>query len=359
MKGLVTSVVFCAVMVAMRPASSARDGGGEDDQLLFRPQAVKVPTETIERWKRECATKGTPTTCYDVAVDYAQIQGDEPKAVEYLRPLCKKDYVLGCFNLGGILVKEIATRKEGLAAFRKACTLSKAKAGTPTENDATESACQIAEVVAKNLGGDYMDIAGKLGLAATHDRSTAPAIEVGSKPPEPSSNARELVDRDVTGRYKTEGGSVCLVEGADELWLVYESRWGADHSCSCISQAKRQEDGRWTMRGDLNGEIAVTSSEVSISNREVQPECCGAYWPGVGPVRNHPAPLERCVVTAPKLSFHAADQSLTKAYLVAGDRVEAIEQELADSDFVIARFVGKKRTTVGLLEMSGLRCARK
>lgn len=317
--------------------SRAGDGGG-DDQILLRPQAAKMPTDTIEGWKKECATTGTPRACYNVAVDYAQTQGDEPKAVEYLRPLCKKDYVLGRFNLGGILIKELATRKEGLAAFQKACALSKAKTGTPKENEVTTSACPIAEVVAKNIDAAYMDIAAKLSITAKPTNA----------PP----------NHDLTGRYKVAGGAVSILQGTDELWLVYESVWGGDHTCSCVAQARRQEDGSWETSGDLVGKIDETSSEIAISSPQ-EPECCGANWAGIGRVRNRPAPLKRCAVTAPKLAFHAADESLTRAYLVAGDRVDAIERHEADSEFVVARFVGKKKTTIGLLEKSGLACTGK
>jgi uncharacterized protein YecT (DUF1311 family) len=123
-----------------------------------------MKTDTIELWKQDCASSGTPRSCYNVAVDYAQIQGNEPKAVEYLRPLCKRSYLLGCFNLGGILIKEKATRREGILAFRNACALTRSGAGTEKENAATFSACWIADTVEKYQDRDYAEIAMRLGL---------------------------------------------------------------------------------------------------------------------------------------------------------------------------------------------------
>jgi hypothetical protein len=299
----------------------------------------------VEQWKQECATKGKVSACYNVAVDYAQSRGDEAKAVEYLRPLCKKKYGLGCFNLGGLLVKEVATRKEGLAAFKKACALSEAKAGSPQENERTEDACSIAEVVANHMKDDYDEIAVDLGYPPTPSSPIEPG---GPKVPEPS---------DLTGRYKAAGGSVKILQAADQLWLVYDAGFHQDHTCGCISQAKRQADGSWQMTGDLAGRIDVTPAEIVISTPR-ENECCGAGWQGVGRVRNRPAPLERCVVKAPKLAFQAADERLMKAYLVAGDKVEAVvEREYADTVHAIARFVGKTKTTIGLLDLSGLACS--
>jgi hypothetical protein len=351
-------IAVLGASLAFAPVSRA-DDAGVDDQILLKPREGKIPAETVEGWKRECATKGTPKACYNVAVDYAQARGDEAKAVEYLRPLCKKDYVLGCFNLGGIMVKEVATRKEGLAAFRKACTLSEAKAGTPKENEVTESACSISEVVAKNMDADYTDIAYLLGIGAkpSPPTSTAPRPSAASSSPEPSS-APGPTAHDLTGRYKAVGGSVSLLQGTGELWVFYESVFSGDHDCSCLAQASPQDSGSWQMSGDLVGKLDVTPSEIVISAEEK--ECCGANWGGVGRVRNHAKPLQRCAVTAPKLAFHAADKSLTKAYLVAGDKVDAVvDQGRIDTDFVIARFAGKKKTTIGLLEKAGVTCAGK
>lgn len=295
----------------------------------------------VEGWKRECAAKGTAKACYNVAVYYAQMQGEEPKALEYLRPLCKRDYGLGCFNLGGITLKEMATRKESLAAFQKACALSKAQAGTLQENDATRPACAIADVVSKNMDADYMALAAKLGVAAG---PAAPA----------SANTGDL-----TGRYDVDGGTLSILQNGDELWLGYDVIFGrSEHICACVARARRGESGRWQMNGDLVGEIDASSAEIAISS-QAEPECCGANWGGVGTIRSRPAPLERCAVKAPKLVFHTADERPTKAYVVAGDKVDAIELADLDSKYVVARYTGKKTITVGLLEQSGVVCPRK
>jgi hypothetical protein len=340
------SAVVLSTALALGPVSWAADAGS-DNQILLRPKALIAPDPMVEQWKQECATKKKLSACYNVAVDYAQSHGDEAKAVEYLRPLCKKKYVLGCFNLGGILVKEVATRKEGLAAFRKACALSEANAGTPKENAATEGACSIADVVANHMNDDYDEIAVDLGYPP---RPPSPIPPGGSKAVESS---------DLTGRYKVAGGSVKLLQGGDELWLVYDAGFHLDHSCGCVSQAKRQEDGSWQMTGDLVGKIEVTPAEIVVST-PTENECCGAGWQGVGRVLKRPVPLQRCVVKAPKLPFLTADQRPTKAYLVAGDKVDAVvERDYLDVTYAIARFVGKTKTTIGLLDLEGLECSGK
>jgi uncharacterized protein YecT (DUF1311 family) len=161
-----------AVLSALAVLGSVARAGdaGADDQILLRPQATKIPSETVDKWKQDCAANGTPRACYNVAVDYAQSQGNEPKAVEYLRPLCKRSYLLGCFNLGGILIKEKSTRGEGLMALRRACSLAKAGSGTEKENAATLSSCSIADVVEKYQDREYTEIAAQLGLGPAVSR---------------------------------------------------------------------------------------------------------------------------------------------------------------------------------------------
>lgn len=207
-----------------------------DDQVLLEPKAVKLPAEMIVGWRQECKAKGTPEACYNVAVDYAQTKGDEVKAVEYLRPLCKREYVLGCFNLGGILIKEIPTRKEGLAAFQKACALSKAKAGTPTENDATQEACQIAGVVAKNIGGDYMDIAAELGLISKPQPASFDCAKASTRIEKMICGDKQVSDLDywVASYYRS---AVQLSEQPERLkteqraWLTAQRNACGDVTC--------------------------------------------------------------------------------------------------------------------------------
>lgn len=109
------------------------------------------------------------------------------------------------------------------------------------------------------------------------------------------------------------------------------------------------------MTGDLQGTIAMSPARLAIRADEEQ-SCCGANWAGVGRIQNRPKPLKRCRVTASKVPFHAADESVTKSYVVEGDWVEIAAWTARDSKYVVARFVGKKKVTAGLLPESGLTC---
>jgi hypothetical protein len=160
-------VAAVALLVLLNPLLAR-----SSDDLILPPKAIAPPDSLVSNWMEECKTKGTPKACYNVAVFYAQVKGDEPKAIEYLRPLCQKGYGLGCFNLGGLLIKEKATRHEGMLAFRKACDLSKSASGTEEANQWTASACRYADTVQQYEGLDYMQLAVKLGLLPAPPSST-------------------------------------------------------------------------------------------------------------------------------------------------------------------------------------------
>jgi uncharacterized protein len=245
MLGMVRRSVLVAILGALLTLA-LRVRASDDDQVLLAPGAAKIPVETVDLWKQECNTKHIPRSCYNVAVNYAQNEGDEVKAIEYLRPLCKQEYVLGCFNLGGILIKETATRKEGLAAFQKACALSKGNAGTTKENAATSSACEIAGIVGKNLDADYLDIAVALGLTATAHTASFDCARASTSIEKMICSDKQASHLDfwVASYYRS---AVQLSEQPDQLkaeqraWLATQRNKCADVKCLRRSYEKRFE----------------------------------------------------------------------------------------------------------------------
>lgn len=167
--------------------------------------------------------------------------------------------------------------------------------------------------------------------------------------------AAALAARDVSGVYSTRDGSVAILQDDDELWLAYQASWGATaHTCACLSRAKRQSDGSWQMTGDLTGTITMPHGKLQIDAADMPP-CCGANWNKVGPIKQKPSPVMSCSVTADKLPFQDRDGNTTKAFVISGDHVDAVEAP-GDDQRVVARFVGKRKATFGLVAISGLAC---
>jgi uncharacterized protein len=221
-------------------------------QVLLRPQAAKLPPTTIEHWAEECRSKGTPVACYNVAVDYAQSEGDEPKALAYLRPLCKNAYGLGCFNLGGILIKETTTRQEGLAALRMACSLSKTDAGSGEERVAYGSACEIAAVVTQHMTGDYMEIAEVLGLIPKFGPATFDCAKATTRVESMICGDRYAADLDGrAGSYY--GTALAISEHPDQLKAEQHS-WLATQRDQCpdIVCVRRAYERRFEILRALN-----------------------------------------------------------------------------------------------------------
>jgi len=167
--------------------------------------------------------------------------------------------------------------------------------------------------------------------------------------------------QDVSGEYSLRGsGYLRILQGPDELWLSYEDEWGAAHLCECVAQAKPGSGGNWQITGDLTGTLAFTRGKPTITPDDSAPDCCGAGWPGVGKPRGKPEPPRSCAVKAEKLPFQDREGKPTKTYVIAGDHVDtvALPGGMAEGR-VIARFVGKKKTTIGFVAESGLSCGAK
>jgi hypothetical protein len=168
---------------------------------------------------------------------------------------------------------------------------------------------------------------------------------------------------ELTGIYTKEGGELAILQGDNETLVRYEAGFPQGESvgtCECPFVAQRRSGERWALRSeDAEGEWALRVAPGKLVVEGSGLGCCGAGWPGRDEFKRTPAkPLASCKVKAPRAYFRASDAANTqrKAYVVAGDSVEAIIPA-SEPDLVPARFKGPRKSTVGLLERTQLECA--
>jgi hypothetical protein len=190
-----------------------------------------------------------------------------------------------------------------------------------------------------------------LAIGARRSESAPPAEKTA-----PQTAAAKAPD--ATGQYRLgKYDSFGVLQAEDELWFLYE---GSSQDCWCVAQAKRLPDGMWTADGDLAGVLDFPRGRPSFKPVLDHPRCCAEpNWTGIQPASNKkPAPPKPCVVTADKAHFLDRERKETKTYVIKGDRIDVVGTASNDQK-VLGRFVGKKKTTLGLLWQSQLDCGGK
>ena len=167
---------------------------------------------------------------------------------------------------------------------------------------------------------------------------------------------------DPSGVWMGQHGPLALMRAGDTLSFSYSAVFGATaHMCDGIGVAGFVGDGRWEYV-DKQGTVAFTTKDgqVTMRTRSGIASFCGANWPGETFHRDSWKPPFRCRVIAPKAHFFAvgvlpSDQR--PGFVVQGDWVETIGLvNESSAAWLLARFVGKDRTTAGLLERDALEC---
>lgn len=192
-----------------------------------------------------------------------------------------------------------------------------------------------------------------LALAIGARRSeSAPPVEKAAAKPAAAKAA------DATGQYRLgKDESFGVFQAEEELWFLYE---GSPQDCWCVAQGKSDRYGIWSMDGDLTGVLDFPRGRPSFKPVLYQPPCCGQpNWGGMEPAsKKKPTPPKKCVVTAEKARFYDRERKETKTYVIKGDHVDVVG-EASNDEKVLGRFVGKKKTTLGLLSASDLDCGTK
>jgi hypothetical protein len=167
---------------------------------------------------------------------------------------------------------------------------------------------------------------------------------------------------DPSGGYASEIGELSVLRGNDTLAFSYSAVFGpAAHTCDGAGVARQVADGRWEyVDGDATVAFLLAKDGFRLEVVAGVAPFCGAGWGGdVLPAASRTAPTP-CVASAERAYFHTVASSspeARKAYVVRGDRVETLPvQNLEIGGFLLARFVGAKSTTVGLIRSADLTC---
>ncbi len=167
---------------------------------------------------------------------------------------------------------------------------------------------------------------------------------------------------DPSGVWMGLHGPLALMRAGDTLSFSYSAVFGATaHMCDGIGVAGFVGDGRWEYRDD-QGTVVFTTKNGTVTMQVVDgiASFCGANWPGETFSSDSWKPAYRCRVTVPKAHFFVvgtlpSDQR--PGYVLQGDWVEAIDLvNESSAAWLLVRFVGKGRTTAGLLERDALEC---
>ncbi len=167
---------------------------------------------------------------------------------------------------------------------------------------------------------------------------------------------------DPSGVWMGLHGPLALMRAGDTLSFSYSAVFGASaHICDGIGVAGFVGDGRWEYRDD-QGTVTFTTrnGRVTMHVSDGIASFCGAGWPGETFGPDSWKPPFRCRVNAAKAHFLVVGPLPPEprpGYVVQGDWVEAIGLVNESSPaWLLARYVGKGRTTAGLLERDALEC---
>jgi len=167
---------------------------------------------------------------------------------------------------------------------------------------------------------------------------------------------------DPSGVWMGQHGPLALMRAGDTLSFSYSAVFGATaHLCDGIGVAGFVGDATWEYV-DGQGKVTFTTKDGKVTMRASDgiASFCGANWPGETFGADSWKPTFRCQVIAPRAHFFAvgvlpSDQR--PGYVVQGDWVEVIGLvNESSAAWLLARFVGKERTTAGLLERDALEC---
>ncbi|MBU4307649.1 MAG: hypothetical protein KKB32_07460 [Acidobacteria bacterium] len=167
---------------------------------------------------------------------------------------------------------------------------------------------------------------------------------------------------DPTGIWYGQHGPLALMRAGDTLSFSYSAVFGATaHICDGIGVAGFVGNGKWEYV-DEQGTVTFTTKDgkVTMQTSAGIASFCGANWPGDTFTKDSWKPAFRCQVTEPKAHFFvvgALPSAQRQGFVVKGDWVEAVGLvNESSAAWLLTRFVGKTRTTAGLLERDALEC---
>lgn len=160
---------------------------------------------------------------------------------------------------------------------------------------------------------------------------------------------------DPSGVWSNPEGSLSLMLAGDALSFSYAAVFGTNaHLCSGAGVAGLEQANTYHYM-DESGTVAFDIARDTIRMRMVDgvPSFCGSGWTGVLFTRDGFAPADTVRVRSRKARFYVVMPSPPwerKGFVVTGDRIAYVPTQHDDAaDYVLARYRGRRATTVGLL----------
>jgi hypothetical protein len=180
--------------------------------------------------------------------------------------------------------------------------------------------------------------------------------------PDAAAQSRDDRGFDPTGVWMGRHGPLALMRAGDTLSFSYSAVFGAAaHVCDGIGVAGFVGDGTWEYADD-QGAVSITTKDGKVTMKTTRgiASFCGAGWPGDSIGKEKWTPAYRCKVIVPKAHFlivGSLPPAPRKGFVVKGNWVEAtgLVNE-SSAAWLLTRYVGKDRTTAGLLERDALEC---
>jgi hypothetical protein len=167
---------------------------------------------------------------------------------------------------------------------------------------------------------------------------------------------------DLSGSYKSGDSELSILFGTGTLIFSYETVFGVNaHTCSCLGRAESKDGKEYLVVADDSVKaikLIVTAKRISLSRTgDGEPECCGMGWGGDEFSLTDRTMPSSCKVAAQRANFYDVYGSnvAQKAYVIAGDTVECVQNIGGDKAFFLGRFVGKK-IFHGLMKAGDLKC---
>ena len=166
-------------------------------------------------------------------------------------------------------------------------------------------------------------------------------------------------EMDPSGEYAGKLGRLSLMLGGKDLYLSYSAVFGAGvHICDLSGIARYVAPGKYHLT-DEYGTVAITVDPGRIKMELIHGDAsfCGAGWPGEDFIRDTSQHLISCQVMAPKAYFYNNYAEKRKAYVIKGDWVQCAATRHTEGDgWVLARFIGRKSATAGLMKENDVEC---
>jgi hypothetical protein len=168
---------------------------------------------------------------------------------------------------------------------------------------------------------------------------------------------------DPSGAWTSRIGELSLMHYADRLSFVYSAVFGPTaHICEGAGVAGLVGTDRYEYTDDQGTvAFAIRGAEVRMELLDGVASFCGAGWAGDRFRIEQFEPPTGCTVTVPHSYFHVVDHLLPErrpAHLSRGDAIEVVPAPLSgDESWILARFVGRQTTTMGLLTSADVDCA--